>query len=77
VAHYQLRNGNDVAAFNDTAEAEVPLPAIYVVGADDIIQFAYVNADYTTTRAEPAAVLSQLGHTSGHAEAPEATETLP
>jgi hypothetical protein len=74
VVHYQLRNGNDVAAFSGTAETGVPLPATYVIAADGIIEFAYVKADYTTIRAEPVAVLAQLGHTSGRTEA---TETLP
>ncbi|WIY01004.1 peroxiredoxin-like family protein [Amycolatopsis mongoliensis] len=59
VVAYQLRNGNDVAAYNGARSAEVPLPATYVIDADGRIRFASVDADYTR-RAEPAEVLEAL-----------------
>ena len=59
VVDYQLGNGNDVAAFNGSERAEVPLPATYIIGTDGVVQFAFVRADYTR-RAEPDDVLAVL-----------------
>jgi peroxiredoxin len=59
VVRYQLGNGNDVAAFNGSGRAEVPLPATYIVDTDGVVQFAFVCADYTR-RAEPEDVLAVL-----------------
>jgi peroxiredoxin len=59
VVRYQLGNGNDVAAFNSSARAEVPLPATYIIGTSGVVQFAFVRADYTL-RAEPEDVLAVL-----------------
>jgi peroxiredoxin len=59
VVGYQLDNGNDVAALNGGRQAEVPLPATYVIGTTGIVQFAFVRADYTR-RAEPDNVLVVL-----------------
>ncbi|MCW2626654.1 peroxiredoxin-like family protein [Mycobacterium sp.] len=59
VVRYQLGNGNDVAAFNGSPRAEVPLPATYIVDTDGVVQFAFVRADYTH-RAEPEDVLAVL-----------------
>jgi peroxiredoxin len=59
VVRYQLGNGNDVAAFNGSERAEVPLPATYIIDADGVVQFAFVRADYTR-RAEPEDVLAVL-----------------
>jgi peroxiredoxin len=59
VVRYQLGNGNDVAAFNGSGQAEVPLPATYIIGTDGVVQFAFVRADYTH-RAEPEDVLAVL-----------------
>lgn len=59
VVRYQLGNGNDVAAFNGSGQAEVPLPATYVIDTDGVVQFAFVRADYTR-RAEPDDVLTVL-----------------
>jgi peroxiredoxin len=59
VVRYQLGNGNDVAAFNGSDVAEVPLPATYVVDTGGVARFAFVSADYTR-RAEPDAILSTL-----------------
>ena len=59
VVDYQLGNGNDVAAFNGSERAEVPLPATYIIGTDGVVQFAFVRADYTR-RAEPEDVLAVL-----------------
>ena len=49
-------------------------PPTTVIGADGIIEFAYVKADYTTTRAEPAAVLAQRGT---HPAAPRPPKPCP
>lgn len=59
VVRYQLGNGNDVAAYNGTDTAEVPLPATYVADADGIIRYAFIDADYTR-RADPDAVIGVL-----------------
>jgi peroxiredoxin len=59
VVRYQLGNGNDVAAFNGSEVAEVPLPATYVVSSDGIIRFAFIRADYTQ-RAEPDDVIGAV-----------------
>ncbi len=59
VVRYQLGNGNNVPAFNGTDAAEVPLPATYVVGTDGVVQYAFVDADYTR-RADPDAVIGVL-----------------
>jgi peroxiredoxin len=59
VVRYQLGNGNDVAAFNGSGRAEVPLPATYIIDTDGVVQFAFVRADYTE-RAEPEDVLAVL-----------------
>lgn len=55
----QVRNGNDVAAFNGSEVAEVPLPATYVIDQIGVIRYAFVDADYTR-RAEPDAILEAL-----------------
>lgn len=70
VVAYQIRNGNDVAAFNGEPAAEVPLPATYVVDTEGIIRFAFVDADYTR-RAEPADVIAAIRNlgTAGNASA--------
>jgi len=59
VVRYQLGNGNDVAAFNGSGRATVPLPATYIIDTDGVVQFAFVRADYTQ-RAEPEDVLAVL-----------------
>jgi catechol 1,2-dioxygenase len=59
VVRYQLGNGNDVAAYNGTDTAEVPLPATYVADADGILRYAFVDADYTR-RADPDVVIGVL-----------------
>jgi peroxiredoxin len=64
VVRYQLGNGNDVAAYNGTDTAEVPLPATYVADAGGIIRYAFVDADYTR-RADPDAVIGVLRDLAG------------
>jgi peroxiredoxin len=59
VVGYQLGNGNDVAAFNGSDVAEVPLPATYVVDTQGVVRFAFVSADYTR-RADPDAIVAAL-----------------
>ena len=68
IVRYQLGNGNDVAAFNGTDTAEVPLPATYVVGADGVVRYAFVNADYTR-RADPDTVIGVLRRLAADREA--------
>ncbi len=64
VVRYQLGNGNDVAAYNGADTAEVPLPATYVAGAGGIIEYAFVEADYTR-RADPDVFLDVLRDIAG------------
>jgi peroxiredoxin len=64
VVRYQLGNGNDVAAYNGTDTAEVPLPATYVVGVGGIVEYAFVEADYTR-RADPDVFLDVLRDIAG------------
>ncbi|WP_326568900.1 peroxiredoxin-like family protein [Amycolatopsis rhabdoformis] len=64
VVRYQLGNGNDVAAFNGSDVAEVPLPATYVVDRLGVVRFAFVAADYTR-RAEPAELLAAVRELAG------------
>jgi peroxiredoxin len=59
VVDYQLGNGNDVAAFNGSDVAEVPLPATYVIDGQGVVRFAFVSADYTQ-RADPDAVVAAV-----------------
>lgn len=49
----------DLAKINGTEKVELPFPATYVVGRDGVIQFAFVQSDYTQ-RAEPEKVLEVL-----------------
>jgi peroxiredoxin len=59
VVEYQRGNGNDVAAFNGSDVAEVPLPATYVIDGEGVVRFAFVSADYTQ-RADPDVVLAAV-----------------
>jgi peroxiredoxin len=72
VVRYQLGNGNDVAAYNGTDTAEVPLPATYVVGPDGIVRYAFVDADYTR-RADPDVILGFLRDLARELDASRAT----
>lgn len=38
--------GIDVAATNDSAKHELPIPATYVIDTDGVIRFAYTDDDY-------------------------------
>ena len=49
----------DLAAINGTEEVELPIPATYVVDREGVIQFAFVQSDYTQ-RAEPERILEVL-----------------
>jgi len=51
--------GVDLPAINGGSEWKLPVPATFVVSRDGIIQWAFVDADYTK-RAEPAEVLNAL-----------------
>ncbi|MDD9876309.1 MAG: peroxiredoxin-like family protein [Magnetovibrio sp.] len=56
---YKERLGNDLEACNGDASFTLPLPATYVIGADGVVGYAYVNADYRL-RADPADVIAAL-----------------
>ena len=49
----------DLVAINGTETVELPIPATYVVDRKGIIQYAFVDADYTR-RAEPEKILEVL-----------------
>ena len=49
----------DLVAINGTQKVELPIPATYVVNREGIIQFAFVQSDYTQ-RAEPERILEIL-----------------
>ena len=49
----------DLVAINGTEKEELPIPATYVVDREGVIQFAFVQSDYTQ-RAEPERILEVL-----------------
>jgi peroxiredoxin len=49
----------DLIAINGTENVELPFPATYVVDKAGVIQYAFVNSDYTQ-RAEPDKILEVL-----------------
>lgn len=49
----------DLTKFNEKDNPELPIPASYVVDTNGIIQFAFVNPDYTK-RAEPSDILNTI-----------------
>ena len=49
----------DLVAINGTEKEELPIPATYVVDREKVIQFAFVQSDYTQ-RAEPERILEVL-----------------
>ncbi len=49
----------DVAAHNQTGKHELPIPATYVIDAEGVIRYAYVNEDYRE-RAKPKDVIEAL-----------------
>ena len=51
--------GLDLSEYNGTVNHELPIPASYVVDTNGIIQFAFVNPDYTK-RAEPIEILNAI-----------------
>ncbi len=51
--------GADVTLFNGEESWTLPMPARFVIGADGVIAYAEVNADYTR-RPEPSAILPVL-----------------
>lgn len=58
-AMYLERLGNDLPRLNGDDSFTLPLPAIYVIGQDGTIVYAYVNSDYRL-RAEPEEVLAAV-----------------
>ena len=49
----------DLVAINGTEKVGLPIPATYVVDGEGVIQFAFVQSDYTQ-RAEPERILEVL-----------------
>lgn len=52
--------GIDLKTRNQTEKAELPLAATYVIDANGIIRYAYLEVDYTK-RAEPDDLLKAIG----------------
>lgn len=51
--------GLDLTEYNAVEEWILPVPAVYIVDQQGVIQFADVNADYTT-RTEPQEIIETL-----------------
>ena len=51
--------GIDLEAANGDQSFELPIPATYVVAPDNIIKFAFIDADYTN-RLDPVTILSEV-----------------
>jgi peroxiredoxin len=51
--------GIDLQAANGDRSFELPIPATYVVGANGIIAYAYIDADYTN-RLDPEVIIAEL-----------------
>ena len=51
--------GIDLPLANGDQSYDLPIPATYVVGRDSIIQFAFVDADYTN-RLDPETIIAEL-----------------
>lgn len=51
--------GLDLIRYNDADVAMLPVPATYVIDKEGIIQFAFVNPDYTS-RLEPTKAIEIL-----------------
>ena len=56
---YYERIGVSLEQYNDDDSWQLPIPAIYIVGQDGIVRFAYLDPDYTR-RLEPAELLAVL-----------------
>lgn len=54
-----LKNGNDLRLVNGSGHWSLPVPATYAIGADGVVLYAHVDADYRN-RAEPADALAAL-----------------
>ena len=51
--------GIDLPTANGDQSFELPIPATYVVAQNSIIQFAFVDADYTN-RLDPESIVAEL-----------------
>jgi peroxiredoxin len=51
--------GIDLPTANGDQSFELPIPATYVIAQNSIIQFAFVDADYTN-RLDPEAIVAEL-----------------
>jgi len=54
----------DLRKINGVDHFDLPIPATYVVGKNGAVEYAFVDADYTT-RAEPVEILHILEELSG------------
>ncbi|HEX4327237.1 MAG TPA: peroxiredoxin-like family protein [Burkholderiales bacterium] len=54
-----LKNGNDLRLINGGGQWSLPVPATYAIGADGLVLYAHVDADYRN-RAEPTDALAAL-----------------
>ena len=59
VSLYKENFDFDLVAINGMEKVELPIPATYVVDREGVIQYAFVDADYTK-RAEPDEILKVL-----------------
>jgi peroxiredoxin len=59
-----LADGLDLAEVNGTASGFLPVPATFLIDADRVVRFAFVDPDFTH-RAEPADVLAALSAMTG------------
>ena len=59
VSLYKENFDVDLVAINGMEKVELPIPATYVVDREGVIQYAFVDADYTK-RAEPDEILKVL-----------------
>ena len=54
-----LKVGFDIAKYNGTEKAELPLSATYIVDRNGTITYAFLDADYKL-RADPDILLAEL-----------------
>ncbi|KHF24988.1 peroxiredoxin-like family protein [Solemya velum gill symbiont] len=52
--------GIDIPAYNGDNSFKLPVPATFIIGQDGVIQYSFVNSDYTL-RLEPSEIVTQLG----------------
>ena len=55
----RYENGFGLSKYNGNTDAELPIPATYIINQDKTISYAYVNADYKE-RVNPDKVVTEL-----------------